>query len=98
MLGSVTPLDYDLDIKILEELTPEKASLLLAVPDNPDRLKLFRDRDALERALGLSLGSEVTVDEEGKKLRGIIRYIGPMAEPSCLQPIAGTFFGIELQV
>uniref|UniRef100_A0A3Q2C6E5 ubiquitinyl hydrolase 1 n=1 Tax=Cyprinodon variegatus TaxID=28743 RepID=A0A3Q2C6E5_CYPVA len=38
------------------------------------------------------------VEEDGQILRGIIRYIGPIVDPSYLHPITGRYFGIELQI
>ncbi|CAG5862983.1 unnamed protein product [Menidia menidia] len=97
VLPTSTGLDYMIEKSCLGALTAEEAELLLALQDDPERLKWFRDKEALRTALGLTVGTAVTVDEDGKQLRGIIRYIGRMAEPSYLVPISGTFFGIELQ-
>lgn len=82
----------------MEELSAGEVELLQALPDDAERLEWFRERDALQTALGLTVGTAVTVDEGGKKLRGIIRYIGRLTEPTYSGPISGTFFGIELQV
>lgn len=90
-------LDYNIDLNCMKSLTPEEADLLLAVSEK-DRLKWFRDRKALQTALTLTVGTSVTVEEDGKDLRGIIRYIGPVVEPSFSCPITGKLFGIELQV
>ncbi|XP_013888088.1 ubiquitin carboxyl-terminal hydrolase CYLD isoform X2 [Austrofundulus limnaeus] len=89
-------LDYDIDMNCMKSLSPEEADLLLAVPEE-DRLRCFRDRKAVQAALTLDVGSLVVVDEDGENLRGIVRYIGPLTEPSRSCPITGTFFGIELQ-
>ncbi|XP_035509445.1 ubiquitin carboxyl-terminal hydrolase CYLD [Morone saxatilis] len=93
-LGSQSPLCYDIEVKVLEVLSPEEAGLLQALSDDAERLKWFRERDALRTALGLTEGTAVTVDEGGEKLRGIIRYIGNLTYSL---PLSGTFFGIELQ-
>lgn len=82
----------------MEELSAEEAELLLAVPEDAERLRWSRDKDALRAALRLTKGTAVTVDEGGQKLRGIIRYIGKLTEPTISCPLTGTFFGIELQV
>ncbi|KAK5869500.1 hypothetical protein PBY51_024209 [Eleginops maclovinus] len=71
-----------------------EAELLQALCEDEERLKWFREGDALKTALGLTVGTPVTVEEGGKKLRGIIRYIGPITDAF---PISGKFFGIELQ-
>ncbi|XP_041862561.1 ubiquitin carboxyl-terminal hydrolase CYLD [Melanotaenia boesemani] len=95
---SQTSLDYKIDLSCMEELSGEEAELLMALPDDTDRLKWFRDKDALHTYLGLSEGTAVTVDEDGKKMRGIIRYIGPLTGTTgSYDPIKGKFFGIELQ-
>lgn len=98
----VTPLrsqlDYDIDTKCLRALRAEEAELLQALPADADRLKWFGRKDALQAALGLSPGTEVMVEEEGKELRGVIRYIGSLTEPKYLDPLPGKYFGVELQV
>lgn len=81
----------------MEELSAEEAELLLALPDDAERLNWFNERDTLRAALRLTEGTEVTVDEGGDKLRGIIRYKGRLTEPTPSFPLSGTFFGIELQ-
>ncbi|XP_037530377.1 ubiquitin carboxyl-terminal hydrolase CYLD [Nematolebias whitei] len=80
----------------MKSLTPKEADLLLAVPEKA-RLKWFRDRKAVQTALTLMVGTSVNVEEDGKDLRGIVCYIGPVVEPSFSCPITGTLFGIELQ-
>lgn len=97
LMGSRSPLDYELEASSLKELSAVEAELLQALPDDAERLKWFRERDALNAASHLTVGTAVIVEEEGKKLRGIIRYIGWMAEPIYPSPISGIFFGIELQ-
>lgn len=89
--------DYIVDMNCMKSLSPEEADLLLAIPEK-DRMKWFRDRKAVQTALTLTVGTPVTVEEDGKDLRGIIRYAGPVVEPSFSCPITGKFFGIELQV
>ncbi|XP_072245052.1 ubiquitin carboxyl-terminal hydrolase CYLD [Leuresthes tenuis] len=89
--------DYTIDLRCMKELSVEEAELLMALPEDTDRLKWFKDKDALQTAAGLTVGTTVTVDEEGKKLRGIIRFIGQLNEPSYNDIIPGTFFGVELQ-
>ncbi|KAM4548560.1 ubiquitin carboxyl-terminal hydrolase CYLD [Odontesthes bonariensis] len=92
-----SPLDYLIDLRCMKELSVEEAELLMALPKDTDRLKWFKDKDALLTATGLTVGTTVTVDEEGKKLRGIIRFIGPLTEPPYNEVISGAFFGVELQ-
>uniref|UniRef100_A0A8C4EUH0 Ubiquitin carboxyl-terminal hydrolase CYLD n=1 Tax=Dicentrarchus labrax TaxID=13489 RepID=A0A8C4EUH0_DICLA len=93
-LGSQLSLDYNIEVKSMEELSPEEAGLLQALADDAERLQWFRERKALRTALGLTEGAVVIVDEGGEKLRGIIRYIGNLTHS---HPLSGTFFGIELQ-
>ncbi|XP_031138245.1 ubiquitin carboxyl-terminal hydrolase CYLD isoform X1 [Sander lucioperca] len=97
VMGSRSGLDYDLEVSSMEELSAEEAELLLALSVDAERLKWFKERDALRTAKGLTLGTEVTVEEGGAKLRGILRYIGRLTEPTYSAPLPGTFFGIELQ-
>nr|XP_020481195.1 ubiquitin carboxyl-terminal hydrolase CYLD-like isoform X2 [Monopterus albus] len=89
-------LDYDVDQRCMSTLSAEEAGFLLAVSDDTERLKWFRQKDALKTAQGLTMGTRVIVEEEGKELWGIIRYIGMLTE-SYVRPPTGTFFGIELQ-
>ncbi|XP_074525202.1 ubiquitin carboxyl-terminal hydrolase CYLD [Halichoeres trimaculatus] len=96
-LGSYTALDYDVELNRMEGLSEQEAGLLQALPKDAERLKWFKERSALETALTLTEGTAVIVEEEGEKLRGIIRYIGEITEPSYSLPLSGTFFGIELQ-
>ncbi|KAM9848407.1 ubiquitin carboxyl-terminal hydrolase CYLD [Aulostomus maculatus] len=95
-LNSHSSLPYEIDMKLMEEVSAEEAGMLLSVEGDSERLKMFKDRDALQRALTLSEGSEVTVEEGGKKLKGIIRYTGYLTPPTS-HPLSGIFFGIELQ-
>lgn len=81
----------------MKELSAEEAELLQALPEDTERLKWFEERDALQTARSLTMGTEVTVEEDGKKLRGTIRYIGRIAEPAYHDVISGTYFGIELK-
>lgn len=97
VLGSRTMLPYDIEASCLKELSAKEAELLLALPDEAERLKKFREIDYLDAALRLTEGTEVTVNEDGKKLKGIIRYIGRLTETSYSRPLTGTYFGIELQ-
>ncbi|XP_028260370.1 ubiquitin carboxyl-terminal hydrolase CYLD [Parambassis ranga] len=92
-----TPLDYLIDMSRMEQLSLEVTELLQALPGDAERLKWFKDTNALRTALTLGVGTPVTVEEEGKKLRGIIRYIGPNPETTTWHPLKGTFFGVELQ-
>ncbi|XP_059197782.1 ubiquitin carboxyl-terminal hydrolase CYLD [Centropristis striata] len=98
VLGALSSLDYSLDRSLLEELTEEEAELLLALPEDAERLRWSRDRDALRTALALTVGTSVLVEEkEGLTLRGVLRYVGRQKEASFSSPITGTYYGIELQ-
>ena len=94
--------DYYLKSSILKEITVKEAELLQALKDNAERLKWFKEEAALRTALGLTKNTLVTVEEKKKTLKGVVRYIGRIKEPKSTynhtDPIAGTFFGIELQV
>ncbi|XP_036969886.1 ubiquitin carboxyl-terminal hydrolase CYLD [Acanthopagrus latus] len=92
-----SPLDYAIDLSCMEQLSAEEAELLQALPDDTERLKWFKEKNALQTALGLTKGTPVTVDQGRQELRGIIRYIGTLTEPTFSCPLSGTFFGIELQ-
>lgn len=98
LLHALTPLSYDLELDLLRELSKEEAELLQAVGDNSERLLWSTDGDALRAALLLTEDTAVTVDHEGEKLRGVIRFVGSLREPSFSCPLSGRFFGIELQV
>ncbi|KAK6313842.1 hypothetical protein J4Q44_G00153010 [Coregonus suidteri] len=89
--------DKDLNVNHLKSVTAKEAELLEALGQDSERLKWYLERDALGTALGLTKDTPVTVEMEGKWLRGIVRYVGRMTEPKYPDPIVGTFFGIELQ-
>ncbi|XP_062279810.1 ubiquitin carboxyl-terminal hydrolase CYLD [Scomber scombrus] len=95
--GSQSSIDYKIDMSCLKELGLEEAQLLMALPEDNERLKWFKERDALQTALTLSEGAAVTVEEGGQMLRGIVRYIGKLASTKYPDPISARFFGIELQ-
>lgn len=97
-LMNYSRIDYDLEANDMEQLCVEEVELLQALPDEAERLRCFRERHDLQAAMQLAIGTEVTVEEAGKKLRGIIHYIGPIKKASISCPIPGSFFGIELQV
>ncbi|CAK6976420.1 ubiquitin carboxyl-terminal hydrolase CYLD [Scomber scombrus] len=90
-------LDNKINMSCMKELNLEEAQLLMAILEDHERLKWFKERDALQTALTLSEGAAVTVEEGGEMLRGIIRYIGHQIPPKYPEPISGVFFGIELQ-
>lgn len=91
-------LDYDVEVNKMEGLNEQEAGLLQALSDDLERLKFFKEKNALQTALTLKVGTTVTVEEEGGELRGIIRFIGPLTKPLYPHTLSGTFFGIELQV
>ncbi|XP_034529613.1 LOW QUALITY PROTEIN: ubiquitin carboxyl-terminal hydrolase CYLD [Notolabrus celidotus] len=96
-LGSQSFLDYDVEASNLDELSEQEASLLQALSEDAERLKWFRERNALQVAQTLTEGTPVIVEDDGEELRGIIRYIGRLTKPVYPSPLSGTFFGIELQ-
>lgn len=96
-VNSSIGIPHDLEASNLEKLTVNEAELLQALADDAERLRWFREKAALQTARLLHEGAAVTVEEDGKKLRGIIRYIGPITEKSRFCPIPALFFGIELQ-
>lgn len=98
LLDALTALPYDLELDLLRELSKEEAELLQAVGNNAERLMWSKDGDALQAALLLTENTAVTVDHEGEKLQGIIRFVGRRTEPTFSCPLSGRFFGIELQV
>ena len=89
-------LDYDIERKCLSALPVKSAELLLALPDDAERLKWFREGAALQTALGLTSGTAVIVQAGEEELRGNIRYIGRLTKSQ--NPLSATFLGIELQV
>nr|XP_046246822.1 ubiquitin carboxyl-terminal hydrolase CYLD [Scatophagus argus] len=93
-VDSTSPLDYNIEVSSLETLSYEEAELLQALSEDAERLKWFRDREALRAALDFTEGVEVTVEEGGEKLRGTIRYTGIRTYS---YPLSGRFFGVELQ-
>ncbi|XP_005750338.1 ubiquitin carboxyl-terminal hydrolase CYLD [Pundamilia nyererei] len=97
LMNYYSRIDYDLEANDMEQLCVEEVELLQALPDDAERLRCFRERHDLQAAMQLAIGTEVTVEEAGKKLRGIIHYIGPIKKASISCPIPGYFFGIELQ-
>nr|XP_020515174.2 ubiquitin carboxyl-terminal hydrolase CYLD-like [Labrus bergylta] len=97
VLGAYSSLDYEMELSCLEELSEQEAALLLALPEDAERLKWWKDEKTLHTALELTEGTAVTVEEGGEELRGIIRYIGKLTSPIYYPPLTGTFFGIELQ-
>lgn len=98
MVDALTPLSYDLEVDLLQELSTDEAELLQAVGVTEERLKWLTDRDALQAALQLTVDTAVTVYSEGEELQGVIRFIGRLTEPNFSSPLSGRFFGIELQV
>ncbi|XP_054646827.1 ubiquitin carboxyl-terminal hydrolase CYLD [Dunckerocampus dactyliophorus] len=98
LLGSLTTLCYEIDRRCLEELSPDEAGLLLALTDDAERLKWFKEKNALFSALTLSEGAEVVVELGNEKLNGIVRYIGNLTRPArTAEPLQGIFLGVELQ-
>lgn len=97
LMNYYSRIDFDLEANDMEQLCVEEVELLQALPDEAERLRCFRERHDLQAAMQLAIGTEVTVEEAGKKLRGIIHYIGPIKKASISCPIQGHFFGIELQ-
>ncbi|KAM7387778.1 hypothetical protein PAMP_023995 [Pampus punctatissimus] len=92
-----TSLSYEIEMSCMTELSADEAELLQALSGDAERLRWFRDEAALHTAVGLTVGSPVTVEEGAQLLRGIIRYIGRLTRPNYPEPITGRFFGIELQ-
>ncbi|XP_071774514.2 ubiquitin carboxyl-terminal hydrolase CYLD [Centroberyx gerrardi] len=89
--------DHEHNVSDMEPLSVQEAELLQALGNDDERLKWYKEEQALKTALGLTEGTSVTVDEGGEKLRGIIRYIGKLTEPIYPDPLSGVVFGIELQ-
>lgn len=91
-------LSYDFPFNFLHTLTRQNSEFLLALENPEERLKEIDKPELLEQASELTVGSEVTVEQNGKWLKGVVRYIGPLSS-SVLDPIlVGVFFGVELQV
>lgn len=93
-MGSL--LETDLDKVLLMPLSIREAELLLALEPNEDRLLALKDKKVLQEASNLTTDDQVYVEYNGKQLKGIIRYIGSITDYS-INPLAGTFFGVELQ-
>lgn len=98
VFGTRAHLEKDLEVSCLEELNLEDARLLLGVSEDAERLRMFYDQPAFQAVRSVTVGSAVTVEEDGKILRGIVRYIGKLSEPEYPYPISGTYYGIELLV
>ncbi|KAM8875403.1 ubiquitin carboxyl-terminal hydrolase CYLD isoform 3-T5 [Spinachia spinachia] len=96
-LDSSNLCDHEVEVSTLGELSPDEAELLQALPDDPQRLNWFKEREVLRAARGLTVGSAVTVLQGKEWLRGIVRFIGRTPNAPCSSPPAGRFFGIELQ-
>lgn len=90
-------LDRDLPVEVLLPLTRKQAELLLALNSDEEKLREYTHSVNLEQALDLVEGSEVMVENCGEWLKGVVRYIGRRSEP-VPGPVAGVFFGVELQV
>lgn len=95
---ALTPLSYELEVDLLRELSADEAELLQAVSGTAERLKWSVDGGALQAAQQLAVDTAVSVNRDGEKLQGIIRFIGQLTEPTFSSPLSGRFFGIELQV
>ncbi|XP_010870769.2 ubiquitin carboxyl-terminal hydrolase CYLD [Esox lucius] len=85
-----------LKVTYLEQVSVHQAELLFSVGESSQRLRYFKEREALDKALSLTKDTAVSVEMEGTWLQGIIRYIGRITEPLSPDPITGTYFGIEL--
>ncbi|XP_068175031.1 ubiquitin carboxyl-terminal hydrolase CYLD isoform X2 [Antennarius striatus] len=98
LMGSASSIER-IDRSHLEELEAEEAELLMALPDTAERLRYFREKEALRAAQGVAVGTDVVVmvDEGGEKLRGVVRSIGRRTAATYLSPLTGTFFEVELQ-
>ncbi|KAL6458112.1 hypothetical protein MHYP_G00333420 [Metynnis hypsauchen] len=88
--------DRDLPLEVLELLTQQQAEFLLALETPKERLEGFLLSENLNQAKVLVQGSEVRVEQNGEWLKGVVRYIGRLKEPIS-DPIAGVYFGVELQ-
>ncbi|XP_062854083.1 ubiquitin carboxyl-terminal hydrolase CYLD isoform X2 [Trichomycterus rosablanca] len=90
----------NLPLDVLQPLTKQKAEFLLALGSKEDRLVEYARSKSLDQAVDLVEDSEVTVEYKGKWLKGVVRYIGRIPEFNVKVlnvPIAGVFFGVELQ-
>ncbi|XP_057193691.1 ubiquitin carboxyl-terminal hydrolase CYLD isoform X2 [Triplophysa rosa] len=88
--------EIELEADLLRPLSRGEAELLLALEKNSERIMALADKEALVTSLALSKDSQVYVEFNNEWLTGVIRYIGRIA--SCIgDPIAGVFFGVELQ-
>ncbi|XP_053355388.1 ubiquitin carboxyl-terminal hydrolase CYLD [Clarias gariepinus] len=90
-------IDYNLPYDILQPLTRKRSEFLLAIESCTDRLREVAHPEALDQAVEINEGSDVLVEQNTQWLKGVVRYIGPLSEPSLLDPIAAVFFGVELQ-
>lgn len=88
---------FTLPVNILQPLTRQQSEFLLALEDYEERLKEIAKPEILEQAMELTVGSEVTVEQKGEWLKGVVRYIGPLSDQVISVPVA-VFFGVELQV
>ncbi|XP_029356776.1 ubiquitin carboxyl-terminal hydrolase CYLD isoform X2 [Echeneis naucrates] len=94
--GSQTLQYFPINLSCIEALSAEESGLLLALSDDAERLKWYRERAALQTARELREGTLVVVQEGAEELTGVIRYIGNLTEPKYPNPLTGTYFGIEL--
>ncbi|KAK3574703.1 hypothetical protein QTP86_015398 [Hemibagrus guttatus] len=85
-----------LPVDILQSLTRQKAEFLLALESDEERLKEIAKPEMLEQAMELTVDSEVKVEQEGKWLNGVVRYIGPLSDRKIPDSGGGVFFGVEL--
>lgn len=90
-------LDKTLKKSEIEQITPQQAGMLQALETDACRLRMFKDKVALETSTSLTVDTPVSVEVDGQWLKGIVRYIGRLTEPTYPDAISGTFFGIELQ-
>lgn len=89
---------YWLPVDILQPVTRQKAEFLLALESDEERLKEIAKPEMLEQATELTVGSEVMVAQEGSRLKGVVRYIGPLSDRKIPDSGGGVFFGVELLV
>ncbi|AWP10471.1 putative ubiquitin carboxyl-terminal hydrolase CYLD-like [Scophthalmus maximus] len=96
--SSQSGLDYPIDLRCMTELSAAWAELLLALPEDAERLRWFREGAVLQAALELKVGTVVVVQEGEEERRGVIRYIGRLEKPKYPHPpLSAVFFGIQLQ-